>query len=143
MPPQQPPQYDPQTVRANVENTVNKLREIISQLTDNDIKATSTTGEIRCTTTQAQNAFMKIIRKGKVFVIFLFCFLLSQAASALERTVSTGFGTITYRIEGVEDQFSVLGHQGRTLDQKKTKTKFPPQIVEKLYFCLRRLRALP
>ncbi len=41
---------------------------------------------------------------------------------AFERSVSTGFGTLTYTIDGVEEAVEPLNSQGRTLVEQKNKT---------------------
>lgn len=62
-PTQQPPQYNTQdTIRQGVDN----IRSILAQLRDNDIQASNATGEIRCTSSPAQNAFLRLLKKGNI-----------------------------------------------------------------------------
>ena len=59
-----PPTYSPQDIQQGVQRTFNSIRDIIAQLRDNDIKASATSGEIICTSSPAQNAFLRLLRKG-------------------------------------------------------------------------------
>ena len=56
--------YSPQDIQQGVQRTFNSIRDIIAQLRDNDIKASATSGEIICTSSPAQNAFLRLLRKG-------------------------------------------------------------------------------
>ena len=64
----QPPTsgYSPQDIQQGVQKTFNSIRDIIAQLSDNDIKASATGGEIVCTSSPAQNAFLRLLRKGSL-----------------------------------------------------------------------------
>lgn len=78
-----------------------------------------------CTSSLAQNAFRGLMRKGKVLILtilFLFACLRSYAID-FERTVSTGFGSITYRFSNVDAEPELINSQGRTEVEKKEKNR--------------------
>ncbi|MBR3455839.1 MAG: zinc ribbon domain-containing protein [Bacteroidaceae bacterium] len=58
--------YSPQDIQQGVQKTFNSIHDIIAQLSDNDIKASATGGEIVCTSSPAQNAFLRLLRKGSL-----------------------------------------------------------------------------
>ena len=57
-----------------------------------------------CTSSLAQNAFRGLMRKGKVLILTILSLFacLGSYAKDIERTVSTGFGSITYKITNVD-----------------------------------------
>ena len=92
---------------------------------DNDIKATATSGEIVCSSSPAQNAFLRLMRKGKIFILAILCLFtsLGSFAQVIQRTVSTGIGTLSYTITGVESQAELLNSQGLSEVEKKSKER--------------------
>lgn len=99
---------------------------VIEKLSDNDIKADKTTGEISCVSSEAQNAFLRLLRNGKVLIVVFVCLFTSMSAFAdeIKRTVGTGFGTITYTITGVEQQMHSIDNPSGPSDSKTSKKKY-------------------
>ena len=108
------------------QHSVNSIHDIIAKLSDNDIKADKTTGEISCVSSEAQNAFLRLLRNGKVLIVVFVCLFTSVSAFAdeIKRTVSTGFGTITYTITGVEQQMQSIDNPEGPPDSKTSKKKY-------------------
>ena len=108
------------------QHSVNSIHDIIAKLSDNDIKADKTTGEISCVSSEAQNAFLRLLRNGKVLIAVFVCLFTSVSAFAdeIKRTVSTGFGTITYTITGVEQQMQSIDNPEGPPDSKTSKKKY-------------------
>ena len=108
------------------QHSVNSIHDIIAKLSDNDIKADKTTGEISCVSSEAQNAFLRLLRNGKVLIVVYVCLFTSVSAFAdeIKRTVSTGFGTITYTITGVEQQMQSIDNPEGPPDSKTSKKKY-------------------
>lgn len=108
------------------QHSVNSIHDIIVKLSDNDIKADKTTGEISCVSSEAQNAFLRLLRNGKVLIAVFVCLFTSVSAFAdeIKRTVSTGFGTITYTITGVEQQMQSIDNPEGPPDSKTSKKKY-------------------
>ena len=108
------------------QHSVNSIHDIIAKLSDNDIKADKTTGEISCVSSEAQNAFLRFLRNGKVLIAVFVCLFTSVSAFAdeIKRTVSTGFGTITYTITGVEQQMQSIDNPEGPPDSKTSKKKY-------------------
>ena len=117
--------YSPKDLQQGVQKTFNNIHYIIVQLRDNDIKASATCGEIICSSSPSQNAFLRLMRKGKFFLPIILCLFacLGSFAQEIQRTVSTGFGTITYTITGVEQDMELIDSQGRLEVEKKEKDR--------------------
>ncbi len=115
-----------QNVHDGAQHSVNSIHDIIAKLSDNDIKADKTTGEISCVSSEAQNAFLRLLRNGKVLIVVFLCLFTSVSAFAdeIKRTVSTGFGTITYTISGVEQQMQSIDNPEGGPDSKTSKKKY-------------------
>ena len=99
---------------------------VIEKLSDNDIKADKTTGEISCVSSEAQNAFLRLLRNGKMLIVVFVCLFTSVSAFAdeIRRTVGTGFGTLTYTITGVEQQMQSIAPPEGQPDSKSSKKKY-------------------
>ena len=78
-----------------------------------------------CTSPLEQNAFLRLMRKGKVLILTILSLFacLGSYAIDIERTVSTGFGSITYRFSNVDAEPELINSQGRTEVEKKEKNR--------------------
>ena len=67
-----------------------------------------------------------LLRNGKVLIAVFVCLFTSVSAFAdeIKRTVSTGFGTITYTITGVEQQMQSIDNPEGPPDSKTSKKKY-------------------
>ncbi len=70
--------------------------------------------------------FLRFLGKRLFFIVFTLCFFASLGSFSknIERTVSTGFGSITYTITGVDGEPEFLNSQGRKLVSEKSTERY-------------------
>lgn len=88
---------------STVSSQTSLVSKVLAELHDSDIVAASTKGEMRCPSSAAQTAFMRLIAKGILMLLCLFLLPLGAfAQNTISEQVSTAAGTIeaTITFEG-------------------------------------------
>lgn len=80
---------------STVSSQASLVSKVLAELHDSDIVADSTKGEMRCPSSAAQTAFMRLIAKG---ILMLLCLFLLPFDAFAQNTISDQFGSIEVTI---------------------------------------------